>query len=467
MKRLDYFFKPNTIAIIGASDRFYSWGNWIGEHLIKYKTKGNVYLVNPRHDKVLGEKTYKDISNIPENIDLALVIVPANEVISTLEQCADKDAKVATIISAGFSETTEGKNLGLELKRIVREYGIRVQGPNCAGFYNNLTGINASPLDEKFMQKSPVVFITQSGFVGNTLSIWAPTRNLPIGAYISVGNEADLTVTDYVEYFGDDPEVQSMLLYIEGIRNGTRFQDVVKKVASKKPLVVWKTSETKDVKRAALSHTAHLVGSEQVFQGLLKQLGVIRIRRLEYGLKVCHSFLRHPPLKGDRIAITMVGAGWGIILTDTLSQAGFRIPEPSEKLKIEFKKILPSYRVSVRNPIDFGAADTMDFRLMKKIIQVGFESGEIDAFIIANIGEFSPFNEEATFLEVQIANSIRRLEKKYQKPIYLFTLLDEVDSKSVPMIKKKKMNMYHSMDELLEVLKAQYYYYGWKRNSII
>ena len=456
--QLNYFFHPKNIAIIGASDKLYSWGNWIGANLINYKTLGNVFLINPKHEYILGEKTYKSIADLPEDIDLVIIIVPASKVIQTLEESAAKNAKVSTIISAGFSETTEGKKLGLELKRVVDEFGIRIQGPNCAGFYNSSVPINASPLPVKFIKKSPVAFITQSGFVGNTLSIWGPTRNLPIGKYISVGNEADLTITDYIEYFADDPTVQIILLYIEGIKKGDYFRKVVKKISSKKPIVVWKTSETKAVRRAALSHTAHLIGSEKIFQGLIKQLGLIRIKRLEYSLLVCHSFLRHPPLQDNRIAIMMVGAGWGIILTDTLSTAGFEVPELSDKLKIELKKILPSYRVSVKNPIDFGAADTMDFGLMNIIIKKIFESGEIDGFIIANIGEFSPFNEEAILLEVQIAKSLNRLEKKFQKPIYLFTLLNELDSKSIPLI-KKKMNMYHSMDELLEVLKAQYFYY--------
>ena len=455
--QIDYFFHPKSIAIFGASDRKYSWGNWIATNLLNYKTQGNVYLINPKHEYVLNEKTFPKIADVPEDVDLALVIVPAKEVISTLEECAAKNVKVATIISAGFSETEEGKELGEELRRIAQEYQIRLQGPNCAGFYNTSIPINASPLPLRFLTESPVAFITQSGFVGNTLSIWGPTRNLPLGKYISVGNEADLTITDYVEYFNQDPSVQIMLLYIEGIKDGNRLLNIMKEVASKKPIIVWKTSDTNDVRRAALSHTAHLVGSDQVFKGLMKQIGMIQIHRLEYGLLVCHSLLRHPPLRGNRLAITMQGAGWAIVLTDALSNAGFLIPELSDSLKAKLKQILPSYRVSVKNPIDFGAADTMDFNIMIKLVKIVLESEEIDGFVVANIGEFAPFDEDATILETQLANSIKRLETKCQKPIYLFTLMSEADSKSVPLI-KKKMPMYHSMDELIEVLQAQLFY---------
>lgn len=462
--QIDYFFHPKSIAIFGASDRKYSWGNWIGTNLLNYKTQGNVYLINPKHEYVLNEKTFPKIADVPEDVDLALVIVPAKEVIPTLEECAGKNVKVATIISAGFSETVEGRALGEELKRIVEEYQIRLQGPNCAGFYNTSIPINASPLPPHFLSESPIAFITQSGFVGNTLSIWGATRNLPIGKYISVGNEADLTISDYLEYFTQDPTVQVILLYVEGIKDGERFLKVAQETLTKKPIILWKTGETPEVKRAALSHTAHLVGSEQIFNGLMKQLGIIRIRRLEYGLLTCHSLLRHPPLQGNRFAITMQGAGWAIVLTDALSNAGFAVPELSAALQAELKKILPSYRVSVKNPIDFGAADTMDFSLMMKIIKVIFESDEIDGFIVANVGEFSPFDEDATILETQLASSIKRLENKYQKPIYLFTLISEADSKSVPLI-KKKMNMYHTMDELIEVLKAQLFYYSFRKRK--
>jgi len=462
--QIDYFFHPKSIAIFGASDRKYSWGNWIATNLLKYKTQGNVYLINPKHEYVLDEKTFPKIADVPEDVDLALVIVPAKEVIPTLEECAAKNVKVATIISAGFSETEEGKKLGEELTRISTEYQIRLQGPNCAGFYNTSTPINASPLPPRFLTESPVAFITQSGFVGNTLSIWGPTRNLTIGKYISVGNESDLTVTDYIEYFSQDPTVQVMLLYIEGVKDGERFSKAIREAIAKKPIIVWKTSETAEVKRAALSHTAHLVGSDQVFQGLMNQLGIIRIRRFEYGLLVCHSLLRHPPLQGNRFAITMQGAGWAIILTDTLSNAGFAVPELSANLQAELKKILPSYRVSVKNPIDFGAADTMDFNIMLKLVKMVLESGEIDGFIIANIGEFAPFDENATILETQLAHSLKRLENKSHKPIYLFTLMSEADSKSIPLIKEKNMNMYHTMDELVEVLKAQLFYYSFNRS---
>ncbi|MFX1297268.1 MAG: acetate--CoA ligase family protein [Promethearchaeota archaeon] len=462
---IKYFFHPKSIAIIGASDKEFSWGNFIAANLIEYKTQGNVYLINPKHKTVLGERTYKKVADVPENIDLAAVIVPAAQVVSTLEECAAKNTKVATIISAGFSETSKGIKLAAGLKYIVNEYGIRLQGPNCAGFYNASVPINASPMASHFLNDSPVAFITQSGYVGNSLTIWGSARYLDMGKYISVGNEVDLTITDYIEYFLHDPTVQIIMLYIEGIKDGDRFIQVVKEASRKKSIIVWKASGTSAVKRAALSHTAHITGSQGIFQGLMKQLGIIQIRRLEYGLLVCYSLLRYPPLEGNRLAIMMIGAGWGIILTDSLSTAGFRVPEFSEELKTNLRKLLPNYRVSVKNPVDYGAADTMDYSLLRKIIQFVFESGEVDGFIMANIGDFAPYDERAAFLETQIATTFQRLQKKYKKPIYLFTILSEMDSKSITTI-KKRMNMFHSMDELLEVLSAQLFHYRWKKAKI-
>ncbi|NVM52733.1 MAG: CoA-binding protein [Candidatus Helarchaeota archaeon] len=461
---IQYFFHPKSVAIIGASDKEYSWGYWIGIHLLEYKPQGKIYVINPRHDTVLGKRTYISVKELPEDIDLAMIIVPAPQVVSTLEECATKGVKAATIISAGFSETVEGKEYTVGLQQIVKEYGIRLQGPNCAGFYNCSVPINGSPLDFQFLKDSPVAFITQSGYVGNSLTIWGSNRNLHIGKYISVGNEADLTITDYVEYFSQDPTVEIMYLYIEGIKDGDQFVNVLKDVAPTKPIVVWKASETAAVRRAAKSHTAHLVGSQGVFQGLMKQLGIIHIRRLEYGTLVCHSLLRNPPLQGNRLAIMMIGAGWGISLTDALSTAGFEVPEFSNELKMKLKMILPNYRVSVKNPIDFGAADTFDLGLLKTIPQHVFESEEVDGFIMANIGDLSSFDPRAVFIEPQVVRTFKRLQKKYQKPIYLFTLLSEADSKSVPLIKKRS-NLYHSMDELLEVLKAQLFYYRSKMNQ--
>lgn len=459
--RINYFFHPKSIAIIGASDKTYSWGNWIGGNLIKYKERGNIHIVNPKHTTVLGEPTYKTIAEIPEDIDLGVVIVPAKQVVETLEQCALKNAKVALIISAGFDETTEGQEMALGLKRVVKEYGIRLQGPNCAGFYNNSVPINASPYPPEYLKESPVALITQSGYVGNSLSIWGAARHLHIGKYISVGNEADLTVTDYVEYFSKDPTTQVIMLYIEGIKDGPRFKQVIEQVAPQKPIVVWKASETGAVKRAALSHTGHLTGSQEVFKGLMKQLGVIQLRRVEYGLLVCYAFLRYPLLRGNRLAVMMVGAGWGIILVDSLTNAGFEVPEFSDDLKQQLRKYLPSYRVSVKNPVDYGAADTMDFSILTKITKAVFESGEVDGFVIANVGDMAPFEENAAVLESQIAISLLRIQRKSDKPIYLFTPLTELESNSIPIIKKKQ-NIYHTMDALIETLQAQFSHYRWK-----
>ncbi|MHA1144969.1 MAG: acetate--CoA ligase family protein [Candidatus Helarchaeota archaeon] len=458
---IKYFFKPKSIAIFGASDKNFTWGNWVGTNLLSYKSQGNVYIINPNHDHVLGEKTFKKVADLPEDVDLAMIIVPAPKVIPTLEECAAKNAKAATIISAGFSETIEGKKLREELKHVVKETGIRLQGPNCAGFYNLATNINACPLPPRFLKESPIAFVTQSGFIGNTLTIWGRRRNLTFGKYISVGNEADLTVTDYLEYFSEDPTTQVIMLYLEGLHQGRRFFNVAKKVAKEKPIVVWKTSETSAVRRAALSHTAHLVGSKQVFDGLIKQAGMLRVRRLEHGVTLSHAFLRHPPLQGKRLAIMMFGAGWGILLTDALSNAGFEVPRFSFELEARLKDVLSCYRASVKNPIDFGAADTMDFSLMIKITKILFESGEVDGFIIANIGEYSPFDELGEIFEMQVARSLNRIEKKLQKPVFLFSLLTVADSQSITKI-KKKMNVYHSMDELIETLNGLWTHFQWR-----
>jgi len=459
---IHYFFHPKSVAVIGASDKEYSWGHWVGKNLLEYKAQGNVYVINPKHDTVLGEKSYKEIRDLPEDIDLAVVINPAPQVVSTLEECAKKGAKVATIISAGFGETVEGKKYREGLKKVVRDYGIRLQGPNCAGFYNMSAPINSSPLDTRFLKESPVAFVTQSGYVGNSLTVWGSARNLDMGKYISVGNEADLSVVEYIDYFSTDPTTEVIMVYIEGLRDGERFREVVRDAIPKKPIIVWKASETTAVRRAALSHTAHLTGAEGIFRGLMSQIGVYQLRKLEYGLLVCHGLLRYPPLQGNRMAVLMMGAGWGIILTDSLTNAGFEVPEFSNDLKQKLKELLPSYRVSVKNPIDWGAANSMDFGILKKIAQGVFESGEVDGFIIANIGDLAPFQEEASVLEVQLAKTLLRVQRKSQKPIYLFTPLSELDSTSVSII-KKKMNMYHTTDSLLETLRAQLFFHQKKK----
>ncbi|MHA1380787.1 MAG: CoA-binding protein [Candidatus Helarchaeota archaeon] len=356
---LDCFFKPNSIAVIGASKNPMSWGNWVSRNVLEYKKRGNVYLINPKSDRILGVATYSSVSEVPEQIDFVTIILPATKVPVALEECITNGVKVATIITGGYAETEVGKPLQAELGKLAKK-GIRLQGPNCNGFYNVATGINVSSMPNRFLIDSPVAFITQSGYIGQALSYWGGPRNLTFGKYISVGNEVDLTITDYIEYFSEDPTVKVIVLYIEGLKDGKKFLYVTKNAIQKKPIIVWKTGETQAVARAANSHTGKLVGSKSIFDAVSKQIGLIQITDIEHILPLSHALYKHPPLRGKRIGIMTFGAGFAVVLTNALAENHFEVLEFSDEVKAKLRKVIKEYRASIKNPIDIGASGSYD-----------------------------------------------------------------------------------------------------------
>ncbi|MFX0134815.1 MAG: CoA-binding protein [Candidatus Hodarchaeota archaeon] len=454
MHILDYFFQPKSIAIIGASKNPIAWGNWVSQSALGYKEKRNVYLINPKTEKILGEKTYPSLSAIDDQVDFAAIILPTKKVPTALEECLENGVKVATIITAGYAETEEGRPLQDELEKISKR-GIRLQGPNCNGFYNVAMGINVSAIPNKFLRDSPVAFVTQSGYIGHALSLWGGARNFSFGKYISVGNEADLTITDYLEYFSNDPTVKVIVLYIEGLKDGKRFFKVAKNAIQKRPIIVWKTGETKAVARAASSHTGKIVGSKSIFDGVAKQIGFIQITEPEHILPLSQALIKHPALNGKRIGVMTIGAGFAVILTNAISNNGFIVPEFSDAVKTKLRKVIKEYRASIKNPIDIGAAGDYDLNTIIKPMKILFNENAVDAIVMANIGENELVFEEAGLMENYLAKQIQQLEQKYERPILLYTIISEFESKSVKKISKRGP-VYHSVSEVVTVLKGLY-----------
>ncbi len=461
---LDYFFKPKSVAIIGASNNKMSWGNWVSQNILAYKmqNRGEVYFINKKGNDVLGEPAYYSISDIPGTIDFAVIIVPNNKVPEILEECGKKRVKVCTVITGGYSEipkeeSIEGYKFQDQLIKIKEKYNIKVQGPNCNGFYNVKCGINVSSMPNKFLIDSPVALITQSGYIGQALSYWGFGRKYTFGKYISTGNELDLTVTDYIEYFGNDPSVKVICVYIEGLKDGMRFKKVCQEVVKRKPILIWKTSDHEDVSRAAKSHTGKLVGNKQVFDSVVNQIRLFQTKYVEHFLPVSFGLIKHPPLLGKKIGIMTFGAGFGVILTNAIVDNGFVVPEFSQNIKLKLRKIIKTIRASVKNPVDIGASGTYTQDVYLRTARVLLKSNEIDCLIVTNLGENGLVVEEGHELEDYIAQKLQEYEINYNKPILLFTILTSFDSKSVKNIESRGP-VYHRVNDLIETLKALYFY---------
>lgn len=378
---MEKFFYPKNVAVIGASHEERKIGHVIFKNLLE-KFKGKVYPVNPKTEPILGQKVYPSVLDIEEEIDLAIIAVNASIVPKVLEECGKKGIKNVVIISSGFSETgsLEGKKAEEKIKEIARAYGIRIIGPNTIGIFNSENGLDATFFLEKDVKKPKegcISFFTQSGTIGIlTLDILAK-ENIGIAKLVSYGNALDVNEADLIEYFSTDEKTKVIAGFIESVRNGRKFLEVLRK--NKKSIVLLKGGKTSFGARATSSHTASLAGDYKVYSNVFKQFNVIEAETWEDLIDYLKILSTGKIAKGKRLAIITNAGGFGVLASDYAFRLGLELPEPSEKLKEEMKKYLPLY-ASVRNPIDITA--DADIERYEKILRILDESEEFDMLLI-------------------------------------------------------------------------------------
>jgi acetyltransferase len=350
---LDSLFSPKSIAVIGASNRQGSVGRAAFTNILLNEYTGTVYPVNPKEHSISGVRAYPSVLDLPETVDLAVVIVPAPVVPSVVEEAGKKGVKGLVIISAGFKEVGPG---GAELEReilsIAQKYSMRMIGPNCLGV------INADPnvrLNASFASGMPVegsiAFASQSGALGEAVLDYASGENIGFSKFISMGNKADVNENDILEYLRTDPMTKVILLYLEDIIDGRKFVDTVSRVTEEKPIIAIKAGVSPEGAKAASSHTGALAGSDEAYNAILKQSGVIRVESIIDLFDYARAFARQPLPRGNRVAIITNGGGPGIMATDASVRYGLQIAQFSETTKNKLRAGL-SKEASVNNPID-------------------------------------------------------------------------------------------------------------------
>ncbi|MET1101375.1 MAG: CoA-binding protein, partial [Pyrodictiaceae archaeon] len=327
--------------------------------------RGKIYPVNPKYDMVQGLKCYKSISEIEDDVDLAILAVPAKAVPAALEEAARKGVKAAIVISGGFAEVGgEGAVLQRRLEEVIREYGIRVIGPNCIGVLDNTTGMDTFFLPEERLPRPPkgsVSIVSQSGALLSMWMDWLAQIGLGIAKAVSYGNKVDVDDADIIEYLAEDEDTKIILLYLEGLKpgRGRPFMDAVKRALCKgKPLVVLKGGRTERGGLAAASHTAALASGYEVYKSLFRQLGVIEVETMEEMFDVAKAYVMAGAARGRRLLILTNAGGEGVLATDYAAQLGLDVPILPEHIKEKLRKELPPF-VVVNNPVDL-TADTDD-----------------------------------------------------------------------------------------------------------
>lgn len=412
MKQLDYFFNPKSVAIIGASHTPGKIGYAILANFLGAGFERKIYPINPDTTPILGLNVYKSILDVKDDLDLVVVVVPAAFVPETLKECVKKKIEAIVIITAGFSEVgEEGKKLETKCKRIIEGAYTRIIGPNCIGIYDPYTRVDTLFLSRERCgrpKEGNIAFISQSGAIGSTILDWLSEEDVGISKFISYGNAMDLDDCDFLEYLGDDDKTKVITVYLEGIEaSGQKFMKIVKKVTKKKPVIILKSGKTEKGLKAVLSHTGSLGGSSKIYSAAFKQTGVIEANSWEELFDFARGFSTQHLPRGNRIAIVTDGGGFGVLATDEADRQNLQLPEPSEKLKKEFSKVLPAYAV-LHNPIDLtGDTNAERYRV---VIEGCLRSNEYDGVIAITLFQVPT-------LEKEVVDQIVELHKKYDKPL--------------------------------------------------
>jgi acetyltransferase len=348
---LESLFNPLAIAVIGASVDAGKVGHAVLHNLIRFKFNGNLYPVNPSAGEILGLKTYPNIGDIGQAVDLAIIVIPAKFVPASLRECAAAGIKSAIVISAGFKEAgKDGTLLEEELKKIGKEHGMRILGPNCLGLINTANDLNAT-FAADMLPKGRIGFFSQSGAMGIAIMDWAIGNDVGFSKFISLGNKADLSETDFIEYFMNDPGTDLMLGYIEDVVDGRRFMEIAQKATKVKPVILLKSGGTEAGARAASSHTGALAGSDTAFDAAFKQTGIMRAQGVQDLFDTALAFSEGKIPAGKGLLVITNAGGPGIIAADTAERVGIELPHMTKESITEMAKRLPP-NATVFNPVD-------------------------------------------------------------------------------------------------------------------
>ncbi|MFX1530858.1 MAG: acetate--CoA ligase family protein [Promethearchaeota archaeon] len=375
---VSFFFFPNTIAVIGATSNSKKFGNAVTINILKNKSlKSEIFLVSHKSQEIMGLKSYKSILEIPKDIDIAIILVPARVIDDVIDQCIEKKVKGIIIVTAGFGEINEeGKKKEYEINTKCKEAGIRIMGPNCVGIQNLDIGLNAS-----FIQTAPhghISMISQSGSFG-CASFYAMEReSIGCSKFANIGNNIDVSFNDILDFFNSDQNTQIICIYMETLEKGREFLKVVKKIVFQKPIVVLKGGRTNLGMQAASSHTGSIATNYKMLKTSLKQAGTVLCENSIDFITALKTFSYLPLPKGDRIGVLTNSGGSSVLFSDKAEEFNLKLTKFSE----DFRKIISPYLiplVKIVNPLDMiGGADETTYYNITKIM---LEDSNIDIVV--------------------------------------------------------------------------------------
>ncbi len=416
------FFYPVTIAVIGVSPNPDNLGRNIVGNLVEYGFEGIVYAVGPRGGVIETRRIYRAVGDIPDHIDLAVILTPAKTVPGILEECGQKGIRRAIIETAGFREyTEEGLRLEEEISRVARQYDIRFVGPNCIGAMNMENGFCVPfPRLKKFVKAGEVSIITQSGGVGMAVLNLMTNEGLGLNKFVSVGNMLDVSAEDLLEYLISDEGTGLIFVYLESIHDGRRMMELARK--SGKPILAFKSNIGKLGQNIALSHTASLTSDDKVVDAAFHQAGIVRIRdatSLGNNLKS----LRLPPMRGKRLAIISRSGGHAVLAADASELSGFELAYFPESFLREIEAYFRASVIRLTNPLDLG--DLFDLEIYAQIVERTLQLDDVDGVIFLH----TSLSEMENLASRQLLEHLMQASERHNKPVayYISTMAPEVN----------------------------------------
>jgi acetate---CoA ligase (ADP-forming) len=383
---LEALFHPRSVALIGASTEQAKLSGRPIRYFREFGYAGQLYPINPKYQEIAGLPCFANLSDVPGEVDLAVITLPASAVPQALAACGAKGVKAAAIISSGFAEIGgDGVKLQEELQRLASKYGIAVCGPNCSGFVYVPEKVTASfsvGLHGGFPESGPVAFVSQSGALSSYILGAARERALGFRYWITTGNECVLSFTDYLRYLLEDPEVRLVLGYLEDARDGAAFQTAARRALTlDKPLIIMKTGRSEAGAKATVSHTGSLAGADEVYEAVFEQNGVLRAESLDelFDLAIIAQAVRRP--RGKRVQVISISGAAGILMADVGSESGLEFADLSDATKEELREVMPPF-ASIANPMDVTAEAVARPGLLRQAAEVIIKDPNVDNVVI-------------------------------------------------------------------------------------
>jgi acetyltransferase len=452
-------FYPESIAVVGASKDPTKRGFRSVQKLIEDGFKGAIYPVNPKVTSILDRTVYPSLADIPGPVDLALICTPAITLPDVITQCGAKGVKGAVVLAGGFAEAgAEGRALQERMVAEATRYGVRIIGPNTSGIFN--THARANIVGFSNLMSGGIALLSQSGNIALSLVTEAEGNgHIGLSTYVGIGNESDIRFHEYLEYLRDDENTKVVIAYIEGVKDGRRFVETLKRVAREKPVVIYKSGRTSAGRRSAQSHTGALAGDYAVSEGVLRQAGAILARKSDEILSLAEASSLMKPMKSRRVAVLADGGGHATIAADALTEQGLTLAAISDATKTALAAILPA-SAAVSNPVDVAGGTDSNPAMFADCARILLADPSVDGLLITGLfgGYGVRFSQTLMQIELDTSERVAALYHEFGKPVLVHSLYGslyaDLRPKPLALIRERGIPVYDSLERAVRCLQA-------------